>query len=267
MDISIIIPCYNSGKYLPDALSSIVQATQGKSYIWEIIIIDDGSTDALTKELLESLPLKGYTVLYRANGGPGAARNTGVHKATGKYLIFLDSDNKLKKNYIERLLEVQQRTGADIIHCKSDFFGDTTLARFTTGPFDINKILIENYIDICCLVTRKVFDKIGGFDEERLILGFEDWEFFVRAYASGLKFEYVDEPLYDYRVRAGSVSQQHVYEHMQAVKYYVYKKHIDVLNGTFDWYREQYRIHLADRERPFRSFLKYLYNRYLRSTA
>lgn len=264
MDLSFIIPCYNSGEYLPEALGSVQLALQGQSYTYEVVIVDDGSTETVTETLLETLQAEGYTVIYRENGGPGAARNTGVQKSTGTYLIFLDSDNRLKTNYLCKTMEVYQRTGADIIHCKSDFFGDTGSARFMTGPFDINKMLIENYIDICCLIKRETFDKIGGFDEERLILGFEDWEFFIRAFSLGHTFEYLDEPVYDYRIRSGSVSQQHSYEHMKAVKHYVYKKHTTVLTGVLNWYREQHNICLADQKRPFRSFLKYFYNQYLR---
>lgn len=262
MDFSIIIPCYNSGKYLPDALNSIKPATKGGKFVCEVIIIDDGSTDPLTKDLLARLETQGYIVVSQKNGGPAAARNTGIRIAKGKYFIFLDSDNKLKPDFIEKTLELQQRANADIIHCQPDFFGDTTEPRFQTGYFDINKIVVQNYIDICCLIRREVFEKVGGFDEDRLMRGFEDWEFFLHAYSEGFTFQFVKEPVYDYRVLGSSLSQQHTYEHIQRVKHYVYQKYIGLVTGVFEWYYMQHRMYVADRRRPVRSFAKYMYNRY-----
>lgn len=263
MDFSIIIPCYNSGKYLPDALNSIEPATEGRKFTYEVIIVDDGSTDPLTKDLLARLATEGkYTVLSRKNGGPAAARNTGIRKAQGEYLIFLDSDNRLKPHFIDKMFAVQQEYKRDIIHGRAEFFGDTTEARFHTGHFDINKVIAQNYIDICCLIRREVMEKTGGFDDERLIMGFEDWEFFINAHSLGFTFCYVDEPVYDYRVLASSLSQQHTYEHIQEVKQYVYRKHIKTFVGAFEWYYAQDVMYQADKRRPFRSFAKYLYRKY-----
>lgn len=263
MDLSFIIPCCNSGNYLSEAIESVENALEGRNYTYEVIVIDDGSEDAETIRLLSTLPARGYIVIYRENGGPAAARNTGLKRATGDHIIFLDSDNVLKPHFIDVATRVQQLSGADIVHCQSDFFGETTEPRFITGPFDIHKLLIENYIDICCLIKKEVFDRVGRFDEEPLIRGFEDWEFFIRSYSRGCTFEYVEEPLYDYRVRADSVSQQHSAEHIDSVKYHIYRKHIDVLLGSLDWYRSQYRVYMRDKDRPLRSFFKFIYNKYL----
>src|SRR4051812_30462131 len=97
--VSIIIPCYNSGKYLPEALDSI-SAYPDKG-MYEVIIINDGSTDELTLSLLNNLQQNGeHIVLHQENKGPAAARNAGVKMAKAPYLLFLDSDNKIESNYI-----------------------------------------------------------------------------------------------------------------------------------------------------------------------
>ncbi len=98
--ISIIIPVYNSGNYLRETLESVRNYT-GKS-IYEIIIVNDGSTDNDTLELLNQLQNEGYSIIDQENKGPAAARNNGVECSRGKYLLFLDSDNRIKPSYIDK---------------------------------------------------------------------------------------------------------------------------------------------------------------------
>jgi glycosyltransferase involved in cell wall biosynthesis len=263
MNLSIIIPCYNSGAYLPDALQSIKQAVVADGFEYEVIIVDDGSTDAATLTLLAQLRETGYQVITQPNAGPAAARNTGVSNSTGSFLLFLDSDNKIKPHFIPKSMAAHETYQADIVHGQPDFFGDSTMPRFKTGKFDIHRVLEKNYIDMCSMVTRALFEQVGGFDENRLLIGFEDWDFFIRAYAAGARFQFVDEPLYDYRVVAGSLSQKHTYEHIQQVKQFVYSKNVALLISSFEWYCQQNEIAAADRRRPFRSLLKFLYLKYL----
>ncbi len=87
MDISIIIPCFNSGEFLSEAVPSAENAAQG--FDTEVVIIDDGSTDAETLSLLEKIrQQEKHIILRRKNGGPAAARNTGVKKSRGDIYYF-----------------------------------------------------------------------------------------------------------------------------------------------------------------------------------
>lgn len=265
MDLSVIIPCYNSGAYLPDALESVDQAVKYAGFKCEVIVIDDGSTDPHTKKLLSQLPDRGYIVLAQSNGGPAAARNTGIRAAKGKYLLFLDSDNKVKDHFIKTAIDILETTSSvDLVHGKADFFGESDSPRFLSAPFDLNKILACNYIDICCIVKRKVCIDMGGFDEERSIIGFEDWEFYIRAHLKGYKFHYIDNSVYDYRILSNSLSQSHDIEGLHRAYSYVYAKYAWHVRHTLTWTYSQYQMYQFDKQRPFRSCVKYLYYKFIR---
>ena len=90
--ISIVIPCYNHGQYIDEAIIS-VEEYKNKDY--EIIIINDGSTDNFTNIRLEELKEGGYNVIVQKNQGLGKTRNNGIKIANGKYILPLDADNKI----------------------------------------------------------------------------------------------------------------------------------------------------------------------------
>jgi len=264
MDLSVIIPCFNSGSYLPDALESVDRAVEYAGCRSEVIIIDDGSTDPETKKLLSQLPPSKYNVLVQANGGPAAARNTGIKAAKGKYLLFLDSDNAIKSHFIETAITILETTYSDLVHGKADFFGESCCPRFYSAPFDINRILRWNYIDVCCIVKRKQCIDIGGFDEEKSLIGFEDWEFFIKAYVNGIKFHYINDSVYDYRIRSNSLSQTHDANNMSQAYAYIYSKYSWHVMHSLSWTYSQYQTYLLDKQRPFRSCLKYLYHKFIK---
>ena len=93
--VSVIIPCYNHGRFLAEAIESVVQQTYPNV---EIIVVDDGSTDS-TAEVAGGYPQVKY--VYKKNGGLSAARNTGIEKSKGDYIVFLDADDWLYKDAIE----------------------------------------------------------------------------------------------------------------------------------------------------------------------
>lgn len=106
--VSVIIPCYNQGKYLQKAIKSVLNQTYKN---WEVIVIDDGFKDN-TREVSESFTMAKY--IYQHNQGVCAARNQGTANAAGKYLIFLDADDQLLENALEvgvNALETNQDAG------------------------------------------------------------------------------------------------------------------------------------------------------------
>lgn len=262
MDLSIIIPCYNSGYYLKDAIESVLCSKNLNHYRYEIIIINDGSTDTATINLLAAIEGENCIVLHQENAGPAAARNYGIKYATGRYLLFLDSDNKLRPHFIEKGISLLDSGNEDIVYGKPGFFGASTSPRFITGPFNINKIMVQNYIDICCIMRREVCTGINGFDEEKRIIGFEDWDLYIRAYAAGFKFLFVDEEVYDYRIVPGSLSNRHSEEDIRTAYTYIHAKHAWLVSQVLSWYLCEYRTYQFDRERPLRSCLKYFYKKY-----
>ncbi|WP_162426444.1 glycosyltransferase family 2 protein [Pontibacter pudoricolor] len=260
--VSVIIPCYNSGEFLPDAITSVYQ--RSTEYTYDIIIVDDGSTDKNTLNLLEDLKKQNITVIHQENKGPAAARNTGVRASEAKYLLFLDSDNKIRPTYISKAVGVMESDPEiGIVYGAPNFFGDSTEARFTPREFNIYTIHKGNSIDMCAVVRREVWDSVGGFDEERLLIGHEDWDFWIMAGAKGWKFHYIKEVLFDYRIRQNSVivNANHGDKVKKVVDYF-HVKHKDLLLYNYEQLYRKKLFYEEEHKNPWRLFIKYLYRTY-----
>lgn len=200
--LSIIVPCYNLGSYLEEAIGSIVYKNP---YDLELIIVNDGSDDPFTLKILKEQENKGVKVYHQENKGPGAARNRGIRLSKGRYILPLDADNKLRPKFLDRALKIfEEEPEVDIIYGDAQFFGEKE-GRWEVGSFDFSKILYSNYIDTCACFRKEVWEENGGYDEKRLLLGSEDWDFWLRAYINGFQFKYVEEIFFDYRVRKNSL--------------------------------------------------------------
>lgn len=262
--VSIVIPCYNSGEFLPDALQSVLASPRAAAC--EVIIVDDGSTDPPTLVLLQDLAGRGYQVIRQPNQGPAAARNTGIRASRGEYILFLDSDNKIRPAYVERgvaILDARPEVG--VVHGDAAFFGDTTEPRFYGKPFSPYDIFQINYIDMCALIRKRAWQDVGGLDETRVLIGHEDWDFWIRVGAAGWQFHYLNEVLFDYRVRHDSLLKQATQaDKFQKMLDYIYAKNIPVLLKSTAYLYQEHQYYQYDQQHPFRSFFKYLYRKYLK---
>jgi glycosyltransferase involved in cell wall biosynthesis len=256
--LSIIIPCYNSGDYIKDCLSSISNSGFSNA---EIIIIDDGSTDSKTLRLLDSLD-KNIKVIKQKNKGPAGARNTGVKNSNGEILLFLDSDNMIKPNYINKALTVFENDKVGVVYGNPDFFGDkvTDLRNFTHGIFNLDKILVGNYIDMCAFVRKKTWEEVGGFDESLLVFGFEDWEFWIRIGQTKWLFYHINEPLFNYRIREGSVSDKVNIISKKEMTNYIVQKHALQIHDRYKYY---FRLHSKFRQKPILFLFKLIIKKIL----
>ena len=191
--ISVIIPCYKSGEFLPEAIASVFNSGFSN---FEIIIVNDGSTDLHTLTILENLDSNQGKVLSQENQGPAAARNSGAKEAKGDFLLFLDADNLILPGYIEKATAVLNANRAiGVVYANPLFIGDTSAEpRFYPKPYSAQALLLGNYIDMCSLVRREVFEELGGFDAHRDLIGWEDWEFWLRVSQTGWGFYYLIGP-------------------------------------------------------------------------
>src|SRR4051794_7687685 len=105
--LMIVIPCYNDGHYLVDAIQSVEEQPTPK--IRDVIIVDDGSTDERTLRVLSELRDRGYHVIRQANQGLAAARNAAIRAARTDYVLPLDADNKVHENYLTTAIELLDR--------------------------------------------------------------------------------------------------------------------------------------------------------------
>ncbi|MEN4041079.1 MAG: glycosyltransferase family 2 protein [Anaerolineaceae bacterium] len=207
--ISIIITTYNREQMLPKAIGCAV--AQDHTPI-EVIVVDDGSTSSGTKDICQKYPVK---YIYQENRGPGAARNTGIQAASGKYIQFLDDDDWLVPQSAST--KYQFLVSHPEFHMVySDLYladaNGATLRCYYNGfhrPMPTGDIyaaiLRRNVIPIhCVLWPRYILETIGGFPERT---GFEDWECLIRA-AEEFSFGFIDVPLGYYRVHANNMTMR-----------------------------------------------------------
>lgn len=114
MRLSLVVPVYNVADYLPKCMESLLCQDFAD---FEIILVDDGSTDGVSPGLCDEYAARDprVSVIHQENGGLGAARNAGLERARGEYLFFIDSDDYIAPGALSRLAEVTERTGSDIV--------------------------------------------------------------------------------------------------------------------------------------------------------
>jgi len=200
---SIVIPVYNQLEFTRQCLDSLKQFDELNS---EIIIVDNGSGDG-TAEYLQYL--SGYEIISNAvNRGCAAGWNQGVERATGDWIVILNNDVILTKSWLPTLLEVASKENLDIIspairEFELNYGLDTYANEFTSKMKGIIRLGLAD--GICFAVHRRVFDKIGLFDENFRIGQFEDADFFRRARMAGFRLGTVGDVLIHH---FGSITQK-----------------------------------------------------------
>jgi glycosyltransferase involved in cell wall biosynthesis len=171
----------------------------------ELIVVDDGSTDARTRDEMDKLCLRGIKVIRQTNQGLAGARNAGVRNSTGKYLLPLDADNRLRAAYLEKgalILDAHPEIG--VVYGDAEYIG-TRSGRSVVGSFDPGKLLNWNFIDACALYRRPVWEQNQGYDGTMPVQGLEDWDFWLGALGQGWQFAYLPEVAFDYRMAGESM--------------------------------------------------------------
>lgn len=207
--VSIIIPAYNYGRYIADAIESIQKQTCSS---WECLIVDDGSTDA-TARVVEKFSNADRRIKYifQTNQGQPTARNTGLSLATGDYIQFLDADDLLETGKLKHQLDfLDQNTDTDIAYGNVRYFtndepgilladrwSDSTdewITDISGKGIPLIKAYVEkNLFELGCgLFRRSSLRTLGIFKAS--LQGVEDYDFCFRAALRGLKFKYLDAP-------------------------------------------------------------------------
>ncbi|WP_071517599.1 glycosyltransferase [Geitlerinema sp. PCC 9228] len=231
--VSVIIPCYNHGEFLLEAIASVETCQQP---IYEILIIDDASTEELTQKTLTYLKERGYRVIeHQENAGLAAARNTGVKAAQGRYFLPLDADNRIRANYITKgaeILDTYPQVG--VVHGYAELFGEKT-GTWEFPEVDLSQILNGNQIDACAVIRKRVWQDCGGYDPHiPKQLGYEDWDFWLSALENQWQFYRLPEVLFDYRCRHNSmVSACNLPENRRQLVRYISQKHLRLYTAHF----------------------------------
>jgi glycosyltransferase involved in cell wall biosynthesis len=200
--VSIVIPCFNHGAMLREALASLEEVRNEN--LLEVIIVDDGSFDAETIRILKEVAEAGYKVVSQPNGGLGAARNAGIRGAKGEFILPLDSDNRLRRVYLEQGVSLlKENPSLGVIYADAEYFGEKT-GRWQVQEFDLLSLIRMNFIDACALYRKALWEGVGGYDEQMPWMGLEDWDFWLRVACHGGSFFHLPAVGFDYRVRSDS---------------------------------------------------------------
>jgi glycosyltransferase involved in cell wall biosynthesis len=238
--VSVIIPCYNLGAYLGEAVESVLGQTFQD---FEILIVDDGSTDAATREVLERFSRPKTRVLRIAHAGLAAARNHGIEQARGRYLCALDADDRLEPAFLEKMVRVLDADPSlTFSSCWLRTFGDETWD-WTPERCDLPTLLWENTVLTASLVRRDAVVAIGGYDTAMPEQGDEDWDLWLTLVERGHRGAILPEILFNYRRRAGSMSTICWYGpgHLPLLRYRVAKHH-----ATYERYGLDVLLHQDD---------------------
>lgn len=204
--VSIVIPSYNHARYLGDAIQSVLKQ---KYRDYEIIVVDDGSTDH-TRQVVEEFG-EAVRYIWQENRGLSGARNTGIRAANGEYIGLLDADDVYLDHYLSTLVPIlDANPDAAAVYCGFQFVDEKKQPLPQVGnrvvpPEQFYAALIDGNFIIaqCMLVRRSCYEQVGPFDEK--LRACEDWDMWLRI-ARGHKVLGMPEILTWYRLLPGSMS-------------------------------------------------------------
>jgi glycosyltransferase involved in cell wall biosynthesis len=227
--VSVIIPTYNYGKYIEKAIDSVLaQTCRG----FEIIVVDDGSTDN-TKEIIDKNYKRKVCYYYQENKGAPSARNYGLSNSRGEYVVFLDADDWLMKNALQSRYDFlqsnsgcgwvygtalyQNEAGQDI----SQFFSNRFASSKKREGYILSYLLLGELIPLCSvMLKRKLVQELGGFATN--LSYFQDYELWLRV-AAHSKIGFIEECNVVIVTHTGSISQSEGDE---------YQSYLQILNNA-----------------------------------
>lgn len=241
--ISIIVPCYNQAQYLDECLQSVLDQTY--SY-WECLIIDDGSPDN-TEEVAKKWVVKDARFKYfkKENGGVASARNFGIEKANGQWILPLDGDDKIGLEYLE-LAEKEFLNRYDLIYCKAEFFGSIN-EKWDLEKYSFDKLLMYNHIYCSAFFKKSLWLKTGGYDSA-FKYGMEDWDFWLSILSKESKVLQLEYNGFFYRRKEQSRDTKYNEDQKKqfVTNNMIYKKHLCKYLPTnftgIDYYVQQQEV-------------------------
>ena len=228
--ISIIIPCYNDSDYIEQAVNSVFNQTYTNK---EIIVVDDGSNQK-TKDILKGLESKINILITQENQGQSKARNIGVNKAQGKYILVLDSDDYFELEFCEQALNMfLQSNDIKIITCYANLIVNNKNTRLYKPPGgSLEDMLLSNTALGSVMFKKQDWSYVGGYDEG-MRNGFEDWEFYIRLLSRGGRVFVINKPLFNYRQRHNSTTSRANKNKFELLKF-IYIKNKDLYIDKFE---------------------------------
>lgn len=228
LKFSVVIPYYNMGAYVDDAIASVDAQTLGDT---EILIVNDGSKEQDSLDKLKQIRADrpDINVIDQQNKKLPGARNTGIKNAKADFVACLDADDTWDPAYLETMYGYYQgdKEGKVAIATSSvQFFGERDDI-WHVPDFDLPLMFITNPLQSSTSFRRSVWEEVGGYDET-MHNGYEDWDFWMRIVSAGYRWKSTDQTLINYRSRGDSMivdSDKQRYEHYE----YLLSKNTDFI--------------------------------------
>jgi glycosyltransferase involved in cell wall biosynthesis len=239
--ISVILPTYNQAWYLPTTIESILNQTYND---YELIIVNDGSTDDTPCILKQYHQPPFCTVIHQSNQKLPGALNTGFRQARGKYLTWTSSDNILYPNMLAELkdaLEVKPDVGLVYADWQLIDTDGNILREVRTPEFDRLLLMRINYINACFMYRREFQDEFGLYNPEYLHA--EDWEYWWRL-AQVYKMKRVPQILYQFRIHDEGLTKSAVHTQVRGRSNGYIKLEHDFRARKFEWIFSKFKWEL-----------------------
>jgi glycosyltransferase involved in cell wall biosynthesis len=204
---SVVLPTYNQAEFLPQALDGVLNQTWRD---YELIVVNDGSTDDTSRILDEYQQRYGFTVIHQENQKLPQALNAGFHRARGQYLTWTSSDNVMLPHMLETLIDALcSHPQVGLVYADWEIIEEQGIVTGSVQTLDYDRYLLTqvNYINACFLYRRACQDVVGLYDPEYIYA--EDWEYWLRI-SRHFKMMRVPQVLYQYRIHDSSLTEMEV---------------------------------------------------------
>jgi glycosyltransferase involved in cell wall biosynthesis len=233
--LSIIIPYFNAGMTIEQTLVSALNQTY-KSY--EVIVVNDGSNEENSRIIIDLNKQYNFTLIHQANQGLSAARNTAINRSNGKAFLPLDADDTITNDALELLSKQGFKPGCAYVYSDLNLFGAES--RIVKLPvFSDLGLLSKNILTCTALIKKEAWEKVKGYDE-RLIQGFEDWDFYLKLLNEDLRGQHIDKRVFNYRKHTfnQSMLDQALLKEESLI--------LDIVNNNFNLYSKKFKTQSID---------------------
>jgi len=227
--VSVIIPCYNDGSYLNDALQSVLNQPYQN---FEIIVVDDGSVDEVTIKFLKQVSHPNIHVFYKVHAGVSVARNDAIAKATGDYILPLDADDLLGASFLEEAVNILDEDQRVKVVCGDVQMFGTRKGLKKLPEHSMGMLLGQNTMAITSLFRKSDFLQTSGFNVN-MNEGFEDWDFWLSLLESGGEVHRLEVVALYYRIKKKSRNFSLSVEQMKRLRRQIYQNHKDLYAKHF----------------------------------
>lgn len=236
-NVTVIIPCYNDGKFIVEALHSILNQTLNPE---KVIIINDGS-DSETKNILKAISFENVEIIHQENKGVCKTRNIGIGLAKTDYILNLDADDYFEPTFMENAVSIlNNNREVGVVGCFYKKLINNKLENEIMKPLggSITNFLVKNHAMNCSMYRKLCWEQVSGYDEQ-MVNGYEDWDFWISILKNGWQMHIIQEPLFTYRIKKASRDNNAFENHDLELRKYIFLKHKQEYLDNFESFTNQ----------------------------